>query len=81
MHTDKFALWLELRRLMIKHVTLDYDGDPVTVKDGRVLEARPPYQNQVWDSGVLAWEDAPEEDTYPPLSKADFDYWAQGLRR
>lgn len=81
MHTDKAGLIRELRRLKIIYVTLDRDGESVTVKDGRILEARPPYQNQVWDSEYLAWEDAPEEDTYPPLVKADFDYWAEGLKR
>lgn len=80
MHTDKFALCLALRRLIIKHVFLDYDGEPVIIKDGIILEARPPFQNQVWNSQDLDWEDAPEVDTYPKLSKADFDYWAEGLR-
>lgn len=43
--------------MMIKHTTLDYEGDPVTIENGEVLEAEPPYRDQVWNSDDLEWED------------------------
>lgn len=78
LQNDKATLIREIRRLRIKHVTLDYDGEPVTLDDGKLLEARPPYQNQVWNSENLEWEDSPQEDQYPPLDKNEYDYWAAG---
>lgn len=49
---------------MIEYVTLDYDGEPVTIEDGEILEAEPPYRDQVWNPESLDWEDAPAESEY-----------------
>lgn len=60
--------------MKIKHTTLDYEGDPVTIANGSILEAEPPYRDQVWNSDDLEWQD-PEylEDTFGSESLSELE--------
>lgn len=66
--------------MKIKHTTLDYEGDPVTIEEGHIYEAEPPYRDQVWNSEDLEWQD-PEylEDQFGSESLDELEmrcyYW------
>lgn len=76
---------------MIEYVTLDYDGEPVTIEDGEILEAEPPTEvwndykfrymtadegDIFWDSKALDWSIEVCSE-YAPLDKAEYDYWCE----
>lgn len=76
---------------MIEYVTLDYDGEPVTIEDGEILDAEPPkevwsdykfrYMTEdegdiFWDSEALDWKIEVCSE-YAPLDKDEYDYWCE----
>lgn len=76
---------------MIEYTTLDYDGEPVTIANGELLEAEVPKEiwddrteryvsadegDIYWDSDSLDWV-IEVADEYAPLDKAEYDYWCE----
>lgn len=57
---------------MIEYTVLDYEGEPVTIENGEILEASPPratnergceIRYQVWNPDECDWEDEEPEDS------------------
>ena len=47
---------------MVEYTVLDYEGEPVTIEDGEILEAEPPESDEgeyYWDSQECDWEFEP----------------------
>ena len=47
---------------MIEYVVMDYDGEPVTIEDGRMWEAEPP--KEVWHDRRGEYVDEEEGEIY-----------------
>lgn len=76
---------------MIEYTTLDYEGEPVTIADGEILEAETP--KEVWnerrerymtaDEGDIFWDSDSLDwaievcDECGKLSKDEYDYWCE----
>ena len=56
---------------MIKHVVMDYEGEPVTIEDGKMYEPSPPYDCYrdkwaEWNSETCEWEFEPDDEECEP---------------
>ena len=47
---------------MIEYVVMDYDGEPVTIEEGRILEAEPP--RSVWHERREEYVDKEDGEIY-----------------
>lgn len=68
---------------MIKYIIMDYEGEPVTIENGRILDVEPP--RSVWHERRDKYIDSDDGDVYWDSEELDwkiepYDYYGNDAR-